>query len=221
MTRSSVLTVFFLGFLFAAPAVQSEPIQPSFDCDQAAKGSVNELICKKSVLASLDAEVARLYRLANPGHEAIPFREQEDWLKARSDCLSQKAQDGCLKSFYLRRIAGLRAVYPAARGDDKNGISRGPIPYRCDKIDGILNAFFVRTEPALAYVEIQDRSYELQLVPAGSGNKYKGPGHASFFWTKGKDAIWRPDASQPETNCHEAAADPASVASDKDSNGPS
>jgi uncharacterized protein YjbI with pentapeptide repeats/uncharacterized protein YecT (DUF1311 family) len=84
--------------------------EPSFDC-RSASSKGERAVCGSPELAARDAFLAALYTEAlAAGNGAEDLRAgQQDWLKAREDCASQRDQ-GCLPDVYDQRAFMLAAA---------------------------------------------------------------------------------------------------------------
>jgi uncharacterized protein len=186
--------------LWLAPA-SAGSLAPSFDCGKA-QSDAEEAVCASDALASLDLELARLYRLATTGPHATPGRlkelrqSQQDWLRQRSECW--KASIGlkaCVANAYAFRIHALREGHSDARSDDRNGASLGPMAYRCDGLGALVSAVFVNTREPLVSLSWLNFGIVLPRVKSGSGAKYASDlwgGGPSLFWTQGEKATFAP-----------------------------
>jgi uncharacterized protein len=177
---------------------------PGVSCRTARPRSIEALVCGSPLLASLDAEMARLYRLAAGSEEPlvaiVAKQAQRDWLTERNRCLRSAARETCVRDRYLARIAGLRVVSRAARGDDDHGISVGPFTFRCERTDGLLTVVFVNSDPALLSISLGGRRLTMQRAPSGSGARYEGSDHG-MFWEHQGEATYRESAKAPEVRC--------------------
>jgi uncharacterized protein YecT (DUF1311 family) len=87
---------------------------PSFDCSKAS-GRVEKLICSDPELASLDVELAHLYKALSSqatGQKLKAFRTyQRGWIKGRNDCWKAVAVGvlTCVEASYRTRIRELRS----------------------------------------------------------------------------------------------------------------
>jgi uncharacterized protein len=174
-----------------APAPQMTPpaqaIKPSFDCEKAEKNA-EKLICADVELASVDRELARVYKIASDAVNATPeFTElldsQRAWLAQRNTCFDKE----CVAEISVRRIHQLRQAYAEARQQNNSGISMGPVSVRCDGLQALIGVTFVNSEPGYAYLEWTDRYLVLPNVPAGSGSKFEGS--FASFTTQGDNAL--------------------------------
>lgn len=177
---------------------------PGVSCRTARPRSIEALVCGSPLLASLDAETARLYRLATGSQEPlvaiVAKQAQRDWLAERNRCLKTGAREACVRDQYLALIAGLRVVSKAARGDDGGGISLGPFAFRCESVDGLLTVVFVNSDPALLSISQGGRRLTLERAPSGSGTRYEGPGDRTF-WEHPGEATYRESAASPGVRC--------------------
>ena len=98
------------GAIGNATAVQG----PSFSCDAAKTGSIEEMICNDTELAALDRRLAEVYAAAQKKatNERPPVlkAEQRGWIKGRNECWKSDDKRGCVESEYRQRVAELRAT---------------------------------------------------------------------------------------------------------------
>jgi uncharacterized protein len=172
---------------------------PGVTCAGARPRSIEALVCGSPLLAALDAEMARLYRLATGPQEPVVAigakQAQRDWLLERNRCLKTATRETCVRDRYLARIAGLRA----ARADDR-GISRGPFAFRCENTDGLLTVIFVNSDPAFASISHRGQRQTLRRAPAASGARYEGADE-HVFWEHQGEATYRTGAAGSEVRC--------------------
>ena len=198
MTRYLIASAWMV--LLSAPA-SAGSLAPSFDCAKA-QSDAEEAVCASDALASLDLELARLYRLAIKGPNAAADRvealkqSQRDWLRERSECWRASiGLEACVANAYAFRIHALREGYSDARSDDANGASLGPVAYRCDGLDALLGAVFVNTREPLVSLSWLTFGIVLPRVESGSGAKYASDlwdSSPALFWTQGDTAIFAP-----------------------------
>lgn len=181
----------------AACAAAIDSAEPSFDCTLA-KSSAEKAVCLNANLAGLDRETARLYKLAvnTPGFDTGRLNQlkayQRGWIKGRDECW--KASIGlekCVAESYVTRIHELRRGYANARSDDDAGVSSGPVAYRCDGLDALVSAVFIKTKTPLVSLTWRDTWLALPLAPAGSGTLYSADYYAAgtfTFRTRGDEA---------------------------------
>ena len=180
---------------------------PSFDCSKADSSATN-LICRDAMLAAVDRETTRLFKLALAGRYMNADRRKElvtverGWIKGRDDCWKAKDLRRCIFENYLQRIHQLRQGYANARTQDANGISSGPLVLVCKGLDALVGATFVQSEPPSVYLEWRANNHALALQPSGSGARYVASydGGEVTLWTKGKSALLKP-AKQKELSC--------------------
>jgi uncharacterized protein YecT (DUF1311 family) len=158
----------------AAPPPAPPKIEPSFDCEKAAKNA-EKLICADNGLAALDREVARLYSLASDALNATPgFEEllnsQRKWLAERNTCFDQE----CLTEMHVRRVHQLRQSFSAARTPGNMSKSAGPYVLRCDGLDALVGVTVVTTAPAYAHIEWRNSYVVMKQMPTTSGVHYEG-----------------------------------------------
>lgn len=174
-------------------------IEPSFDCEKAAKHA-EKLICEDSALAALDREVARLYRLASEETNATPgFEElldgQRRWLAERNTCFDAE----CLAEMHVRRVHRLRHDYPAARQPGNASRSAGPYVLRCDGLDAAVGVSVVTAAPGYAHIAWRQSYAVMKKMPAASGVRYEG--NFARLHAKGAKALLKLPAGDSELNC--------------------
>ena len=170
---------------------------PSFPCDEAKAGSIEEMICTDTGLAGLDRELAEVYAAAREKatneHPPVLKAEQRGWIKGRDECWKSDDTRGCVASEYRQRIAELQARYRLVPG-------RGPVTYACDgdPRNQIVVTFFPTDPPAL-YAERGDSVSLMFLQPGGSGARYEGRNET--FWEHQGDASVTWGYGAPEMRC--------------------
>jgi membrane-bound inhibitor of C-type lysozyme len=99
----------------------------------------------------------------------------------------------------------LRQAAPSREPGD--GISIGPIAYRCKGIDGPVSATFINSDPGAAAIEWGGEGRALDHVVSADGGKYEGRWEGQFltFWTKGREATLT-IPGKGDLKCSEAAA---------------
>ena len=157
--------------------------EPSFDCAKA-DGRVEEMICRDDRLATLDQQLAEVYKTAlekAPKDELKTLKAfQRGWVKGRNDCWKAQNVNKCVHFSYESRITELQIAY----GDL---VVPEPVTYSCEGSDLITAVFYQDTAlPAVVLTRIPNQVVAL-LSPAGSGAKYEGQN--VIFWTKGSDAM--------------------------------
>jgi uncharacterized protein len=210
----------FLGGAAAVPAGAQAPlvqapgtvrpmtVNPSFDCSGVRHGSIEELICGEPLLAALDVELARLYKLATvpaSGDASAMQRAQERWIEVRNACAGKKTSAVCARDRYVDRIDALRTQSNAARSADDKGISLGPFAYTCGGITGTVRATFVNADTHLARVQNGTRVWIMVEQLSGSGARYESSTGGAQFWSHGRDALFRAAANGPDAQCHPQA----------------
>ena len=106
------LTVALLLAVADAPAPVPPPAHPDqATADCAARTYVaDELVCDDDVLRGLDAELARLLALPEPGSLCRAERDaQRDWFRRRNLCVFETDARRCVEAAYRERLAALRA----------------------------------------------------------------------------------------------------------------
>ncbi|EPX86963.1 MliC family protein [Salipiger mucosus] len=196
--------------IFAALVLAATPaaaLDPSFDCSKAESGG-EKAVCASDALASMDLELARLYKLAaeGPNISADRLNElkamQRGWIKGRDDCWkAEDSEAACVAREYAFRIDALRTGYADARAEE--GASVGPFAYVCEGLDAAVSATFVNTMAPMAVLRWNSDAAALPQVPAASGARYEAEGgylgHV-LFWTRGDEAVMQVGAG-PEMAC--------------------
>lgn len=156
--------------------------------------------CEGDALVALDLEVTRIFNLAldGAGHETEDGQQLRDWHEAWVDqvyeCIEQPDSSACAVGSYAGFIHGLRKQYPAARADDANGTSLGPVDFTCAGFDHPVSAVFIAAD-LVSYISLdwyQDATVLPQVV-SGSGALFEsdaGSGGKVMFWTKGNNATF-------------------------------
>lgn len=189
----------------AAPTADSGP-----DCSAAKSETIEKFLCSSGELFSLDVELERLLALANgDGRQEVSAQQQKEWSAKREACVGTQrtvtasdSTSSCVRDLYLEQIAFLRETSPAARSRDDDGISLGPVAFRCDQTDGTLNVTFVNGDVHMAYASLGKRSFFFAQARSGSGARYLGVADPDqLFWTKGDAAQFRAGAASPEVSC--------------------
>ena len=179
---------------FADPA-------PSFPCDAARSGSIEEMICNDSSLAALDRKLAEVYAAARQKaaneHPPVLKAEQRGWIKGRNECWKSHNKYDCVEAGYRQRIAELQALYRLVPGT-------GPVTYFCegDPKNELFVTFFPDTEPPTLYAERGDSVSLMYLQPSGSGSKYQGRNES--FWEHQGEALITWGYDTPEMRCEKA-----------------
>jgi membrane-bound inhibitor of C-type lysozyme len=183
----------------AATAAEPSRMAASFDC-AAARGQAQELVCADANLAAMDREVARLAGLA-----AEPAAQAE-WAQQRDSCGKADLLRECVMSTSALAIHRLRSGSEAARAKDGEGISVGPVGYRCKGIADRVQVTFVNSDPGAVAIEWGKQALALDHVTAASGAKYEGrwDGRPWTFWTKGREGTLT-DPARGDLPCAETA----------------
>ncbi|MEE4380206.1 MAG: MliC family protein [Candidatus Competibacteraceae bacterium] len=166
--------------LLSAAALAADP---SFDCAKA-EGEVEKMICKNAELATLDQQLAEVYKAAlekAPKDELKTLKAfQRGWVKGRNDCWKAQDVNNCVLFSYESRITELQIAY----GDF---VVPEPVNYSCEGGDSITAIFYKDTQlPAAVLTRIPNQVVAM-LNPSASGSKYEGQNVT--FWTKGDDAM--------------------------------
>ncbi len=188
-----------LGAAFVACATWGAAADPSFDCTKA-ENDAEVAICASDMLADLDVEVTRLYRLAVAGVSGARRDElkamQRGWIKGRDECWkSSLGLETCIANEHAFRIMDLRTGYASARDRDETGISLGPKVLNCDGFDAAIGVVFVNSSAPMAVLKWRDMAVALSSVPSGSGAKYESDAFldgASSLFTEGDEALFMP-----------------------------
>jgi hypothetical protein len=168
----------------AAAASLAVAASPSVDCAKEAS-AVGKLVCAN---AALDAELARLYRLASAGKHADAIESsQAKWRGERDACATAADPAACATQSYVERIYRVRKAFALARAEDAKGISHGPFTIRCDGFAPPIMIGYAGTDPSWAWAEWLGHGHLLAQAPSGSGAKYEGPAERGTvsIWTKG------------------------------------
>ena len=170
---------------------------PSFDCQKVEGGSIEELVCHDTELATLDRKLSMVFKQASKKasneHPPVLKAEQRGWIKGRNDCWKSQDHRQCVKDVYLLRISELQARYQLIAGTE-------PIVFVCNDnpADQVIVTFFKSDLPTL----IAERGDSVSLMyqqPSASGTKYQGR-NETFWEHQGEAAItWGYDA--PEMHC--------------------
>lgn len=180
----------------------------TLDCSKAT-GEVQKAVCDSDTLRSLNDEMTKLYTLAFNGSQMTQQQasklksSQKNWLAERDKCTeSTLDMKVCIANADAMQIQELRTSYPAARASD-DGVSIGPIAYRCEGIEAPLNAVFINTMEHLVSLRWSDRRIVLPQVISGSGARYQtdypGVGEATF-WDHGNESLFAPPG-EDTVNC--------------------
>jgi len=188
-------------------AAKSAPTpKPSFDCTKAAPHSAEHAICTDPLLAAMDVELARLYKLAtapNAKSAASIERDQRTWINTRDACAGKPDARTCLRDAYAARISDIRAQSKEARSPDEKGISLGPFPFHCEGIAGYVTTTFINAEPQhLVRLQSGSSIWILEAGESASGARYVGP-NGALFWNKGREARFNEGNRKPDTQCRQ------------------
>ncbi|WP_433989264.1 hypothetical protein SuNHUV7_36540 (plasmid) [Pseudoseohaeicola sp. NH-UV-7] len=209
MATHHIRTSFWIALIsFVAPGVALSAT-PAFDCAKA-DSSAEKAICASDMLAELDVELDRLYRLAlndsalGADRQAELKAMQRGWIKGRDACwTSDLPMETCVANAYAMRIHEIREGYAASRGADDHGVSLGPVAFDCPDLNAGLSAVFINAETPLVTLKWLENAIVLPAVPAASGARYEsdiwvdGP---AMLWTKGDEAMFTPPGG-PEMIC--------------------
>ena len=149
------------------PTAGERQIKASFDCG-VARGQAQELICADANLAAMDREVAQLAGLA------VEPAAQANWAMDRDECWKADQLRECVMAASALQIHRLRQGSDVARSRDAEGISVGPVAYRCTGIATPVSATFINSDPGAVALEWAGQSLALDHVEAASGARYEG-----------------------------------------------
>ncbi len=166
--------------------------QPSFDCSKA-DGTVENMICEDTDLATADSRLAGRYAAAMAVIDGLDAgaedarntlrAEQRGWIKGRNDCWKATDLRACVQSSYLTREGELVAMWML---EEPTQI----VSYTCDDSPANeVTAFFFDTNLPSVRLEYGDSIKPGSLVPAASGAKYALP-FGGTFWTKENEALF-------------------------------
>jgi len=171
-----------------------------------ARGSVEELVCRRAGLALLDARVAQAFasaqRRAENEHPPVLAAEQRGWRRERHDCWKAgadpaasdaiEARAACVRESSMRRLLELQARYRLVA---VSATAR----WRCEDGSEVAVAFFNATEPPSLIAERGDQSSLMTRQPAASGSRYTGRNES--YWEHQGEArvVWGWQA--PELRC--------------------
>jgi uncharacterized protein len=162
---------------------------PSFDCI-GADGAVEKMVCTDPELATLDQQLAEVFRASEKAIEAHAApddalaalrTDQHAWSKERNACWKADDPQACVAAAYEQRIATLQTEW--------NLVPHGePVFYTCNDnpADEIVATFYEATLPTVR-LERGDTTEIGLLRPAASGARYAAPFGISF-WIKGSEA---------------------------------
>lgn len=199
-----------LALLGMVVACAASAVDPGSDCAAAKSETIEKFLCSSGELFSLDVELERLLALANgSGRQVISAEQRKQWSEKREACVGKQRTvtasartSSCVRDRYLVQIGTLRETSQAARARDDEGISEGPVAFRCGQTDGTLNVTFVNGDVRMAYASLGKRSFFFAQARSGSGARYLGVEDPDqLFWTKGDTALFREGAASPEVSC--------------------
>lgn len=161
-----------------ANAAPTPILKTSFDCAKA-RASVEKLICRDRQLKQMDIELMRLYRLAlTDDHSVTPpdkaTTDQQFWMEARNQCGSEREPKTCLIQRYAERAHQLRQGSAIVRTMDPDGLTEGPLTFRCTGLNALMTATVFNTQPGVVYLRWANTSITLSQVPSDSGTHYTG-----------------------------------------------
>jgi len=176
--------------------------EPSFNCAQVKKGSVEALVCTDEDLASLDRSLALVYAeaIGQIGEEqSAGFRaEQRGWIKGRDECWKSSDARLCARDQYVQRIAEIQARFQMVP-------VTGPVTYRCDDSgQSVIYVTYFATEPPTLIAECGGRTSLMYLQPSGSGTRYAGRNES--LWEHQGEAMVTWGYDTPEMRCRTESA---------------
>ena len=160
--------------------------EPAFDCDKA-DGQVQQLVCTDDGLASLDRQLADVYRTAleNLPAAEVPTAKvtQRGWIKGRDDCWKADDTKQCVTEAYQMRIVQLQII---------SGQLSAPTAVSLDCGDNEQAPFFAAfyndtTPPAAVITRGQDQVIAF-VARSGSGARYTAQG-VEFWEHQGQASI--------------------------------
>lgn len=181
------------GGFWLLTAGRALAVPPSFDCAKVKDDSIEKLICSDEGLASLDRQLADVYREAGRKtaneHPPVLKAEQRGWIKGRNECWKSEEKRHCIEENYRLRIAELQARYRLV------AIS-AEATYQCsaNPADVVIATYFA-TEPPSLIAKRGDQVSLMFLQPSGSGARYQGQnetlwehqGEALITWGYGSE----------------------------------
>ncbi len=170
---------------------------PSFSCDKAAAGSIEEMICKDAELSALDRKLSDVYaaatKLAVNMHPPVLKSEQRGWIKGRDACWKSDTRRECVRQEYVRRITELQAWYRLVPHSET-------VFFICDgNPSNEVAATFFETDPATLIAERGDSTSLMYRQPSASGSKYQGRNET--LWEHQGEALITWGAGAPEMHC--------------------
>lgn len=200
-TVASLFTCLLAVSLCAATSTcaNAASFKTSFDC-ATAKATVEKLICRDPLLAQMDVELMRLYRLALTDERSVPppdkvIIDQQFWLDARNQCASDPVPKTCVIRSYAERAHQLRQGSAIVRTKDPDRLTEGPLAFRCTGLNGLLAATFFITQPGTVYLKWANTSITLSQVQSDVGTRYIGKdvtGSYSFWQTDNTAVFQKP-----------------------------
>jgi uncharacterized protein len=200
-TVASLFTCLLAASLCAATSTcaNAASFKTSFDC-ATAKATVEKLICRDPLLAQMDVEMMRLYRLALTDERSTPppdkvIIDQQFWLDARNQCASDPVPKTCVIRSYAERAHQLRQGSAIVRTKDPDRLTEGPLAFRCTGLNGLMAATFFITQPGTVYLKWANTSITLSQVQSDVGTRYIGKdvlGSYSFWQTDNTAVFQKP-----------------------------
>jgi uncharacterized protein len=196
----SILLPLLLPLFIAGTSDATAETGPSFNCDSAEVGSIEELVCSDAALSALDRTLSAVYAAASKKarneHPPVLKAEQRGWVKGRNDCWKSEDKRQCVEDEYSHRIIELQARYRLVP-------TTGPVRYVCngDSRNEVLATFF-KTEPATLIAERGDSSSFMVLQPSGSGARYQGRNESLWEHQGSAEVVWGYGA--PPMQCQSA-----------------
>lgn len=109
MKKIFLVLLFFSSFIFAE---NIKFYNPSFDCNQVQKSTIEYKVCTNSVLSILDVRLSNIYKLLiniKQLNRRKIKQEQKEWIKYRNRC--KYIDYKCTKNSYIKRIKKLNYIY--------------------------------------------------------------------------------------------------------------
>jgi uncharacterized protein len=212
-TAASLFTCLLAASLCAATSTcaNAASFKTSFDCTTA-KATVEKLICRDPLLALMDVELMRLYRLALTDLRSIPppdkvIIDQQFWLDARNRCASDPVPKTCVIRSYAERAHQLRQGSAIVRTKDPDRLTEGPVAFRCTGLNGLIAATFFTTQPGAVYLKGANTSITLNQVQSDVGTRYIGKDvlGSYSFWQTDNTAVFQ----KPGSGAMSCTAEPA------------
>jgi uncharacterized protein len=200
-TVATLFTCLLAASLSAATSTcaNAASFKTSFDCTTA-KATVEKLICRDPLLAQMDVELMRLYRLALTDERSVPppdnvIIDQQFWVDTRNRCASDPVPKTCVIRSYAERAYQLRQGSAIVRTKDPDRLTEGPVAFRCTGLNVLVAATFFITQPGVVYLKWANTSITLNQVQSDVGIRYIGKdalGSYSFWQTDNTAVFQKP-----------------------------